>query len=45
MQKVKIPHKVDPVRAAAKKLDYDGYIPRDKLERLAGVVETVLSDA
>ena len=45
MQKVKIPHKVDPVRAAAKKFDYDGYIPRDKLERLAGVVETVLSDA
>ena len=45
MQKVKIPHKVDPVRAAAKKLDFDGYIPRTLLERLAGVVETVLSDA
>ncbi len=45
MQKVKIPQKVDPVRAAAKKLDYEGYIPKEKLERLAGVVEAVLSDA
>ncbi|KKD01279.1 MULTISPECIES: 23S rRNA accumulation protein YceD [Photobacterium] len=45
MQKVKLPLTVDPVRAAQKKLDYDGIIKAELLERLAESASSVLSDA
>lgn len=44
MQRVKIPQLVDPVHAAAKKLDYVGYVPKDKFVRLADYVEAILND-
>ncbi len=45
MQKVKLPLKVDPVRAAQKKLDYDGIITIGNLKRLAESTDGVISDA
>ncbi|KLV11436.1 MULTISPECIES: 23S rRNA accumulation protein YceD [Photobacterium] len=45
MQKVKLPLKVDPVRAAQKKLDYDGIIKAELLERLAESTQSVTRDA
>ena len=45
MQKVKLPIKVDPVRTAQKRLDYDGIIKADLLSRLAGSTQSVISDA
>ena len=44
MQKVKIPQKVDPRYTAAKRLDYVGIIPKEKLERLQGIVEEIVED-
>ncbi len=44
MQKVKIPLKIDPYRAASKRLDYDGIIPKENLLRLAEMVEAILTD-
>ncbi len=44
MQKVKIPQTVDPTRSAAKRLDYDGILVPNSLERLTGLVEEILSD-
>ena len=45
MQKVKLPLTVDPVKDAQRRLDYDGYYAINQLERLAGTVVKVLSDA
>lgn len=45
MQKVKLPLKVNPVRAAQKKLDYDGIITIGNLKRLAESTDGVISDA
>lgn len=45
MQKVKLPLKVDPVRSAQKRLDYDGIIVAGKLERLSEATVGVNSDA
>ena len=45
MQKVKLPLKVDPVRTAQKRLDYDGIIKAELLTRLAESTESVISDA
>ncbi|MGF1725524.1 23S rRNA accumulation protein YceD [Photobacterium nomapromontoriensis] len=45
MQKVKLPRTVDPVRAAQKRLDYDGTIKADLLERLAESTQSVTRDA
>ncbi|PSU51442.1 23S rRNA accumulation protein YceD [Photobacterium frigidiphilum] len=45
MQKVKLPLKVDPVRAAQKQLDYDGIIKAELLTRLAESTQSVKSDA
>ncbi|PSW16954.1 23S rRNA accumulation protein YceD [Photobacterium sanctipauli] len=45
MQKVKLPLTVDPVRAAQKKLDYDGIIKAELLERLAASTQSVTRDA
>lgn len=45
MQKVKLPLTVDPVRAAQKKLDYDGIIKVELLERLAESAQSVIRDA
>lgn len=45
MQKVKLPLTVDPVRAAQKKLDYDGIIKAELLERLAESTQSVTRDA
>lgn len=45
MQKVKIPQKVDPRYTAAKRLDYVGIIPKEKLERLQSIVEEIVEDA
>lgn len=44
MQKVKIPRYVDPIRAAAKRLDYEGIIPKENFSRLADVVDEILVD-
>ncbi|GAL04907.1 hypothetical protein JCM19237_4273 [Photobacterium aphoticum] len=40
-----MPRTVDPVRAAQKKLDYDGIIQADLLERLAESTQSVTRDA
>ncbi len=45
MQKVKIPRTVDPVKAAQKRLDYNGIIQVSLLGRLADSVEDVKRDA
>lgn len=45
MQSVKIPLSVDPYRAAAKKLDYQGIVAKDTLERLASMVVSIEDDA
>lgn len=45
MQKVKLPLTVDPVRAAQKRLDYDGIIKAEILSRLAESTQSVISDA
>ncbi|MGF1698854.1 23S rRNA accumulation protein YceD [Photobacterium makurazakiensis] len=45
MQKVKLPLTVDAVRAAQKKLDYDGIIKVELLERLAASTQSVTRDA
>ncbi len=45
MQKVKIPRTIDPVRAAQKRLDYDGIIQVSLLKRLSDSVEGVKRDA
>ncbi|MGN1392638.1 MAG: 23S rRNA accumulation protein YceD [Succinivibrionaceae bacterium] len=44
MQKVKIPRFVDPIKSAAKRLDYEGIIPKDQMSRLAEVVDEVSND-
>jgi uncharacterized protein len=38
MQKVKLPHQVDPVKSAMKRSDYRGVIAIDDMERLKGAV-------
>lgn len=45
MQKVKLPLTIDIVRSAQKRLDYDGIIKVELLERLAKSVQSVTSDA
>lgn len=45
MQKVKLPLKVDAMRAAQKRLNYDGIIKAELLARLAESTESVISDA
>lgn len=45
MQSAKIPVSVDPVKAAAKKLDYEGIADKNDLTRLAGMVDAILEDA
>ena len=45
MQKVKLPLKVDAMRAAQKRLNYDGIIKAELLARLADSTESVISDA
>ncbi|SJN55414.1 23S rRNA accumulation protein YceD [Vibrio ruber] len=45
MQKVKIPRTVDPVKAAQKRLDYDGIIQVGLFKRLEEAVEGVKCDA
>lgn len=45
MQKVKLPLTIDPVRAAQKRLDYQGIYPAGQLKRLAEAVVSVDSDA
>lgn len=45
MEKVKIPVTVDPIRAAAKNLDYEGVIAAEDLTRLASMVIEVLEPA
>ncbi|MFC3914184.1 23S rRNA accumulation protein YceD [Pseudaeromonas sharmana] len=44
MQKVKLPIKIDPVRCAAKRLDYVGVVERAQFVRLAESVVDVLDD-
>ena len=44
MQKVKLPIKIDPVRCAAKRLDYVGVVERPQLQRLGESVVDVLDD-
>ncbi|WP_409420034.1 23S rRNA accumulation protein YceD [Pseudaeromonas sp. ZJS20] len=44
MQKVKLPIKIDPVRCAAKRLDYVGIAEADKLIRLGESTVGVLTD-
>ncbi|QCZ93763.1 23S rRNA accumulation protein YceD [Salinimonas iocasae] len=38
MQKVKLPHQVDPVKSAVKRSDYQGVIASKDMERLLGAV-------
>ncbi|WP_018981470.1 23S rRNA accumulation protein YceD [Salinimonas chungwhensis] len=38
MQKVKLPHQVDPVKSAVKRSDYQGVIASGDMERLLGAV-------
>ncbi|KUI98701.1 23S rRNA accumulation protein YceD [Vibrio sp. MEBiC08052] len=45
MQKVKIPRTVDPIKAAQKRLDYDGIIQVDLFKRLEETVGGVKCDA
>ncbi|SHE99367.1 23S rRNA accumulation protein YceD [Vibrio gazogenes] len=45
MQKVKIPRTVDPIKAAQKRLDYDGIIQVGLFKRLEEAVEGVKCDA
>ena len=45
MQKVKIPQNVDPIYSASKRLDFDGNIPKEKLERLLDMVGDIKDDA
>ena len=45
MQKVKIPRTVDPIRAAQKRLDFDGIIQISLFKRLRESVEGVKRDA
>jgi len=45
MQKVKIPRTVDPVKAAQKRLDYDGIIQSSLFKRLTEMTEGVKRDA
>lgn len=45
MQKVKIPRTVDPVKAAQKRLDYDGIIQPSLFKRLTEMTEGVKRDA
>ena len=45
MQKVKIPQNVDPIYSASKRLDFDGIIPKEKLERLLDMVGEIKDDA
>ncbi len=45
MQRIKIPRFADPRYAAAKRLDYDGYVPAEALERLRGAVAELEGDA
>ncbi|CAM3652869.1 hypothetical protein VA7868_04159 [Vibrio aerogenes CECT 7868] len=45
MQKVKIPRTVDPIKAAQKRLDYNGIIQVSLFKRLAESVEGVKHDA
>ncbi|WP_087018149.1 23S rRNA accumulation protein YceD [Thaumasiovibrio subtropicus] len=44
MQKVKLPLTVDPIRAAQKRSDYNGYIVSELLERLNESTQSVNSD-
>ena len=44
MEKVKLPIKIDPVRCAVKRLDYEGFVERAQLERLAESVVDVQGD-
>lgn len=45
MQKVKIPHSIDPIKAAQKRLDYVGMVARSDLKRLQEFVVAVKDDA
>ncbi len=45
MQKVKIPLTVDPFRSAQKRVDFNGIIAVNQLERLAEATQGVISDA
>lgn len=45
MQKVKLPLTIEPHKDAQRRMDYNGYIPRELLSRLAESVKSVLSDA
>ncbi len=44
MQKVKLPIKIDPVRCAAKRLDYEGIVEPAQMPRLAELTAGILSD-
>ncbi len=44
MQNVKIPVTIDPIRAAAKKLDYEGIISRADFTRFADMVDSIEND-
>ncbi len=44
MQNVKIPVTIDPIRAAAKKLDYEGIICKSDFSRLADMVDGIEND-
>ncbi len=44
MQKVKLPIKIDPVRCAVKRLDYEGFFDRAQFARLAESVIDVIND-
>ena len=44
MQKVKLPIKIDPVRCAVKRLDYEGFFDRAQFVRLAESVIDVIDD-
>ncbi|MGN1356879.1 MAG: YceD family protein [Succinivibrionaceae bacterium] len=44
MQNIKLPVEIDPVRAAAKKLDYQGIVEKKDLKRLGEMVTSVCSD-
>lgn len=45
MQKVKLPLTIDPYKDAQRRMDYEGYFPKDLLIRLGESVGHVLSDA
>ena len=45
MQKVKLPLTIDPYKDAQRRMDYEGYFPKELLIRLGESVGHVLSDA